>query len=447
MKKVVLLTLFSVFAFSTFAQFSVTAEVRPRFEFRNGFKTLRPETNFKPASFVEQRTRLYFNYQKDKLSLNVSVQDVRMWGNTNQVYKTDPALTNIFEAYGTYQISKRWMVKVGRQVLSYDTQRFMGGLDWAQQGRSHDALLIRYISKSDIKMDGAVAFNNSGTEPTFLNAYPTPYGLNNYKNMQMIHVSKKYEKAYVSLIFQNDGRQVVSTIDTTVQYRQTYGVVANGNLTKAVKLAGEFYYQGGINGVGQTVNSIFANLQVTLKTKITPITVGGDYASGTKLEDTGKDNAWNPLYGTNHKWYGFMDYFYVGNGFGQGGRTTGLIDLYLKTNFEIAKKQTLAVHGHYFMSPVELYSTDVNVIPNTVKLNSDLGVEIDLVYKFVVQKDFNIQVGYSHMFATESMEAIKTFPGSQNGTIMQDGRAVNGMNNWAFLMLQFKPELFNSKKK
>ena len=440
MKKVVILTLFSVFAFSSYAQFSVTAEVRPRFEYRNGFKTLRPENNFKAASFVEQRTRVYFDYQKEKLHLHIALQDIRMWGNHNQIYKADPALTNVFEAYATYEISPNWYVKVGRQALSYDTQRFMGGLDWAQQGRSHDAVLIRYKNENGIKIDGAIAFNNSGNEPAFLNAYPTPYTLGNYKNMQMIHVSKKYEKAYVSLIFQNDGRQVIpvdTTVETSVQYRQTYGVVANGWLSKQFGLAGEFYYQGGINGNGQTVNALFANLQMTFKTDLTPITLGGDYASGTELTDAGKDNAWNPLYGTNHKWYGFMDYFYVGNGHGQGGRTTGLIDLYLKTNFKLADKQTLAVHGHYFMSPVSIYDTRT-FLPNTVELSSGLGVELDLVYKFVVQKDFNIQVGYSQMFATASMEAIK------NSGIM-DGRASATTNNWAFVMLQFKPQLFTTK--
>jgi len=446
MKKVVLLTLFSALAFSSYAQFSITAEVRPRFEYRNGFKTLRPESNFKAASFVEQRTRLYFDYQKEKLRLHISIQDIRMWGNHNQIYKTDPALTNIYEAYAAYQFSTNWSMKVGRQKLSYDTQRFMGGLDWAQQARSHDAVLIRYQNESGIKVDGAFAFNNSGNEPAFLNTYPAPYGLNNYKNMQMIHASKKWKKGYVSLIFQNDGRQVVAN-DTSVQYRQTYGVVANGMLTDAIRLAGEFYYQGGINGEGQTVNALFANFQVTLKTDLTPISIGGDYASGTKLEDAGKDNAWNPLYGTNHKWYGYMDYFYVGNGFGQGGRTTGLVDLFLKTNFKLAENHTLAVHGHYFMSPVILYDTRPSLPPNVnLELNSGLGAEIDLVYKFVVQEDLNILVGYSHMFATESMEAIKTFPGSQNGTVMQDGRTVNSANNWAFVMIQFKPQLFTTKK-
>jgi hypothetical protein len=265
--------------------------------------------------------------------------------------------------------------------------------------------------------------------------------------MQMLHISKKYEKAYVSLVFQNDGRQVLAN-DTSVKYRQTYGLVANGSITKAIELAGEFYFQGGTSGANQEVSAIFANFQATFKTRLTPIIIGGDYASGTSLENAGKDNAWNPLYGTNHKWYGYMDYFYVGNGHGQfsdysdpanptGFRTTGLIDIYLKTNFRLAERHTLAAHGHYFASPVQLYSTKPGDAPNTNELGSGLGIEIDLVYKFIVQKDFNIHVGYSHLLPTESMEAIK------NGSLM-DGRASGVTNNWAYVMIQFKPNLLRT---
>ena len=441
MKKSILFALLVIISKASLAQFTVTGEVKPRFEYRNGFKTLRPESNFTPVSFVEQRTRLYFNYEKDKLRLHISLQDIRMWGNHDQIYKTDPSLTNVYEGYAKYQATENWAFKIGRQMLSYDTQRFMGGLDWAMQARSHDAVLVRYENKKGYEADVAFALNNSGVEPSFINTYTMPYGMNSYKNMQMVHLSKKWKKAYVSLLFQNDGRQLsTDTVGQNIQYRQTYGLVANGNVAKNVKLEGEFYYQGGTNSIGQTVNAFFASARATLTTKLTPITLGGDYASGTKLEDAGKDNAWNPLYGTNHKWYGYMDYFYVGNGHGQGGRTTGLIDLYFHTNFKLAKKHSLALHGHYFMSPVTLYSTKPGDTPNTIELSSGLATEFDLVYKFVITKEIYLQVGYSHMLPEESMEAIK------NGSLM-DGRASSETNNWAFVMIRVKPELFSSKKK
>jgi hypothetical protein len=53
----------------SYAQFSVTGELRPRTEFRNGFKRLKSEGT-DPAFFIEQRSRLYFDYELDRISLS-----------------------------------------------------------------------------------------------------------------------------------------------------------------------------------------------------------------------------------------------------------------------------------------------------------------------------------------------------------------------------------------
>ena len=61
-----------------------------------------------------------------------------------------------------------------------------------------------------------------------------------------------------------------------------------------------------------------------------------------------------PKYGTNHKFYGFMDYFYVGNGHGgTDAASAGLIDIYLKTAFKTGEKSSLAAHLHHFLSAEE----------------------------------------------------------------------------------------------
>ena len=123
------------------AQFTLSAEVRPRAEFRNGFKRLR-EAGTDPAFFVEQRTRLYADYRSARIQLYLAMQDVRIWGNADQIYKSDPALTNFYEAWAQVNFNDRMSLRMGRQALDYDNARILGDLDWAQQGRSHDALLF-----------------------------------------------------------------------------------------------------------------------------------------------------------------------------------------------------------------------------------------------------------------------------------------------------------------
>lgn len=406
----ILLTFSSV----TYAQFSLTGEVRPRTEYRNGFKKLTSE-DVDAALFVEQRSRLYFGYNTESVKLKITLQDVRIWGNASQIYKVDPALSNVYEAYGEFALSKKVSVKAGRQELNYDNARFLGNLGWAAQGRSHDALLLIYKDTTGLQFHAGAAFNqNVPFEPgklsgTFYN------GVGNYKTMQYAWLHKDFEKSGFSFLLFNDGRQAA---DSTVNFRQTYGFFGHKMLNK-VRLEGELYYQGGKNAGGKDVSALLAAANITFKTSVTPLTIGVDYMSGTAA-DADKDQSFAPLYGTNHKFYGFMDYFYVGN----GHQNKGLLDYSIKTKFKTGKKSALIAHLHHFQSPVSIVSAETGN-----ELTSTLGQEIDLVYNLNVSKEVNFKLGYSQLFATESMEAIKGGDKSQ-------------INNWAWAMLTIKPTLF-----
>ena len=427
-KLALIISLIFIADIELFAQFSITAELRPRTEFRNGFKRLR-EKRTDPAFFIEQRTRLYLDFQKDRIWLNIALQDIRMWGSTDQVYKSDPTLQNIYEAWARYAIDEKHALKIGRQAMDYDNARFLGNLDWAQQGRSHDALLFtRQDTERNCELHLAFAYNQQiDFEPGKLSG--TEYiGVNNYKTMIFGWWTKKFSDGGISLLVHNDGRQVQS--DTSMAYRQTYGVLGNYNLGE-IKLDGEFYYQGGKNGNDAGVSGLLIALHGTLETDITPLTLGFEYLSGTARGED-KDKSFDPLYGTNHKFYGFMDYFYVGNYHGQasGGRTSGLIDAMVKTKFKIGQKSNLTADLHYFASPVKIY-VGFGTFGDTY--GSTLGAEIDLVYSLELTKDVKLNLGYSHMFATETMEAIK-------------GGDHTVLNNWAWAMISFKPQLFTTAK-
>jgi len=152
------------------AQFSLSAEVRPRSELRNGFKTLTDDTK-EAAFFTEQRSRLYLNYADSAFKLRVAFQDIRVWGETGQIFKEEFGKTFISEAWGQYYFTPSVSVKVGRQIISYDNQRFLGGLEWAQQGRRHDAALLIF-EPNRTKFHLGVAYNQDDDvpEPGFLQA-------------------------------------------------------------------------------------------------------------------------------------------------------------------------------------------------------------------------------------------------------------------------------------
>ncbi len=423
MKKLLLAIVMMGFTLNASAQFTLGAEIRPRAEFRNGFKAPHNKDT-PPAFFIEQRSRLYFGYNTDQVILKFTLQDVRIWGSVDQIYKTDPNLQNVHEAWEQFNFNNKFGFRAGRMELDYDGARFLGNLNWAAQARSHDAFLFLWKNNDGMKLDVGLAYNqNWRAEPGWLNQNFYDHSVtNNYKAMQFARFESKSENGNLAVLIHNDGRQVPT--DSSMAYRQTYAVIADKNFGD-VKLSTELYYQGGKNGAGTDVNAYLASLYATFKTRLTPITIGGEILSGTSATDT-QDKSFAPLYGTNHKFYGFMDYFYVGNG--HSGK--GLVDLNIKTNFKLGDKSNLVANVHYFMSPASI--EDANDATQTI--SNSLGTEVDLIYVAKLHKSVNLKIGYSQMFATPSMVAIKN---TGDNTLT---------NNWAWLMITFKPTLFESKE-
>ena len=126
----------------TAQQFDMSAEIRPRLENKHGYKSL-IQTNADGASFVSQRTRLNFNFQQEKLKLGVSLQNVRVWGDISTLGADDKS-TMLHEAWAQAILSENFSLKFGRQEIVYDDSRIFGNVGWAQQGRSHDALLAKF---------------------------------------------------------------------------------------------------------------------------------------------------------------------------------------------------------------------------------------------------------------------------------------------------------------
>jgi hypothetical protein len=154
------------------------------------------------------------------------------------------------------------------------------------------------------------------------------------------------------------------------------------------------------------------------------IGVGTEYLSGNDQGSTSsKNNAFNPFYGTNHKFNGLMDYFYVGNHIS----SVGLIDLYVPLKYS-KNKFSISLVPHFFSADGTILNSD-----NT-KAESYLGTEIDISAGYKIIKSVSINAGYSQMFATESMEMLK-------------GGSKDEINNWGWVMVAFKPNFFTKEFK
>ncbi|MDX8554233.1 alginate export family protein [Tenacibaculum sp. 1B UA] len=394
---------------TTFAQLTIDAELRPRAEYRHGFKTLFPD-NANPALFVSQRTRLNTTYKTEKLNFYVSFQDVRVWGDVPQLNTTDNSGLSVHQAWGEILLDTNFSVKLGRQEVIYDDSRIFGNVGWAQQARSHDMVMLKY-KKDSFKFDVGLAFNQSKENLTGTNL-TTP---NTYKAMQYAWLHKDWSDFSGSFLFLNNGMQSPNGL----KYSQTIGTHLTAKKDKFT-IAANLYYQFGNDVLNRDLNAYLLGLEAILKaSEKAKIGLGVELQSGNDYNTSAdENNAFTPFYGTNHKFNGFMDYFYVGNHI----NSVGLLNLYAKANFKLNSKSGLTAFVHNFSA-----AADIN---NSV--SNQLGTEVDIVYGYKFTKDIGFKAGYSHLFPSEGMEVLK-------------GNSDSNTNNWAWVMVTIKPTLFTSK--
>lgn len=418
-KIAIVIATINLFTINLFAQLSIDAEIRPQYEYRHGFKTLFPDkTDY--ASFVSQRTRLNTSYNTEKFKVYLSLQNARVWGDVPQLNNSDKNGIAIHEAYGEMFLTNKWSLKVGRQELVYDDQRILGNVDWAVQGRSHDVAVIKYLNNS-FQLDFGAAFNQDSDSligRTYLQS-------NNYKYLQFVHWSKNWNKFSANFLFLNNGLQYIDQLDfekNSVRYSQTAGFHLKYNKDK-IRLNSNLFYQFGNDVNNNDIAAYLLALEANYDwNKSLSATLGGELQSGSdEAVIKNKNNtAFNPFYGTNHKFNGYMDYFYVGNHL----NNVGLVDIYIKSSIKIKEKSKLDIAVHQFNAAAEIQS----------KAYESLGTELDLLYSYTFDKAVDLKVGYSQMFAQDKMELLK-------------GGDASNINNFAYIILTFKPNLFNNYEK
>lgn len=402
------------------AQFSLSGEFRPRAEYRHGFKTL--SQNDQDAAFqISQRSRLNAQYKMDQWQAGISIQDVRLWGETPQLVASSTRMM-LHQAWFSYNFATNWSVKLGRQELVYDDARIFGNVDWAQQARTHDVALFRF--EGSFKLHAGLAYNQQSDL-----LFTTNYDLaGNYKSMQFLWFNKKWEHISVSALFLNNGLERKYTDANQDVYETMFSQTGGLHLTwKNNKLStyGSYYMTAGKDVADRTLNAYNAKAGMTYALAAAlKVSVGFETLSGTSEKSKAEDPAnyvnksFNPFYGTNHKFNGFMDYFFVGNHL----NSVGLNDIHVQISYSKHKSQ-VSIGLHQFGS-----AADVLVSGSTTELmDRRLGTEIDLTFSYKLHETATFSCGYSQMFGTSTLQQLK-------------GGDHTSTNNWAWMMLAFKPK-------
>lgn len=514
--------------FTTEAQFTLTGQLRTRTEIRNGLGNLVP-TDSKSAAFTSQRTRLNFGYKWDRVVFGAAVQDVRVWGqDASSISNADGAKLMLHEGWAEVTLANKadttlkfraldlLTVKIGRQELIYDDVRLIGNLDWLQQGRRHDMVLLKAVHHG-WQVDAGYAFGqntdafgtvSTGYVPANVNAFtrtstgvlvPTPAGIipltvgggigansiktggalawvnppstngasQDYKSFKSVYVSRKFNQTKFSgLFFQDDfsayrldsvgsaatgyvyGRRFLPSSATDAfdysqsRSRTTYGLMVNHTLGNAsgfgkIALQGAYYGQTGKDREGNDMDAFHYTLSATYQKSKWAFTAGYDVLSGNDgssatnnyKASTGKNNRFDPLYGTPHRHWGYMDYFYVGTNSPAGGLNNG----YLKAKYT-NNLLSFGVDYHSFALNKATTKGDGTLV------GADLGNEIDFLLNYNMNKFTNIELGYSVMMATDNM----TFAKGQ-ATTDAAAKTFDKTGTWLYLMVNIRPDFFYTK--
>jgi len=413
-KNLLLLACLTLLTYSkVIAQFSLTGEIRPRTEMYGGNNSRLINSGEDVGFATQQRSRLYFNYQDSTgLKIVFSPQLIHFWGQMPQAYDllgdgapgAPESNFSVFEAYAQYAVSDAWTVKVGRQAISYGDQRWFGALGWAASGRAHDAFVNKF-KLGDLSADVGIAFNRTkhyqGVDSLAIQNIRA-----GYKNMQYLWLTYPVGDFKIQGMVTNVQRASTNTsTELDLASRTTFGLLPS-------YATGDFAINA--SAYWQTADGLSSSLyafDLTYKGLGLPVTLGADMVSGDDLTTTDSET-WQQPFGTNHKFYGFMDFFYVGE-----TPSFGLNDIYAKAVVKMGGSSKLIIMPHIFTTNQDIANDE----------GGYLGTELDLVYNLNVSKGFNFKLGYSTLFADSLFEEFK-------------GGSSDEFNHWAWLQLTFKPK-------
>lgn len=407
--------------------FTLDAQLYFRGEIRRGGMVKSDDEENTPkdyASFINSRTRLNLGYERGVASMKISVQHTGVWGQSNK------GAVNLYEAWAMFKARNGLFAKIGRQALSYDDERIIGKNDWTMAASSHDVLKVGYYSpNTEHRVEAFAGFNQNGINTaggTFYKngAYP-------YKNIFTLwyHYAPRRVPIGASLLFMNVGMQDGDSLVYTTQYQQLAGTYLSFK-PKNLRAEASFYYQFGHNEQGMPIRAWMAAVrgEYDFNQQWTAYT-GYDHLSGDKYFAVPPQGSiglirhdvvrgFNAVYGSHHKFYGAMDFFYLSAYV--GGFSPGLQSGYWGVQWN---PWNINIDLSYHLMATTAPITNHNRL---------LGHELEFELDWNITKDMTLSLGYSFMRGTDTLKALKR--------ASSDGRL-----HWAWLSFTYSPQFIKVK--
>ena len=377
------------------------------------------------SNFVLSRTRLPINFKRDWLEMRVTPQHSAVWG------QEGGSALNLYETWAKMTTRSGLFAQVGRVALNYDDERIIGSDDWAMASSSHDILRLGYEGHGH-KAHLILAYNQNAN---VINSGGSVYvnGAQPYKTMHTLwyHYDLPRLPLGASLLFMNVGMQC--TVEGLLE-KSWFQHLAGAYLSFRPdhwNAEASYYNQFGKNEHGIKIQAWMMSSKLTyMPSPKFNVTVGYDYLSGDKYfaVPTGHNvgmvhhdviKGFNTVYGSHHKFYGAMDFFYVSAY--HDGFTPGLQNAYIGSAYSPVKNLLLNASYHYFAT-----ATDLEDMKKT------LGHMIEFQAGYAISHDVRVAAGASFMWGSETMERLKR---SSTKTNMR----------WGWITLSVNPRIFSTK--
>ena len=357
-----------------------------------------------PLNFTSLRTRLGVSKSfTDRVQFFVQFQDSRVFG---EEPNTLSAIDNIDLNQGYVTLVKPFNfdlnVQAGRFEVAYGTERFFGAVGWHYVGRAFDGVRFE-IAPSSFPVDLfalTVRENVSYIGNAVPSAYPYPsVPANSHSIYGLYKIFNVSEKSRFDLLgYYENNRARTNQGDHALKMFTLAGTYSGkyDRLSTIVEAAYQFGKMGAMD-----LSAYLFSVSGDYKISELSIGAGADILSGSDIT-SGEFNTFQPTYGTNHKFYGYMDYFInlPGNTF-----FAGLNDFYLRFNYiPQDSKFAFAADLHHFMSDKPILVTSIQN-PEGVEQNT-FGQELDLTIRYNFITGTTITWGGSVFFQGDLMKAF-----------------------------------------
>ena len=350
-------------------EISVSGQIRPRVETHTA--PVRPS-----YELTTMRLRIRVEARPEPpVRIVAEFQDVRTWGE-EQSTLADYSADNLDLHQGFFDVTLngQWSARIGRQEIAFAGERLIGAVGWAQQGRSFDAVRTTLRTPAlTIDVFGAQLTEGAGDrvgDSSLLGVYAVASGgSHNLDTFGFLSRSRPADTHQWTSGLRTHGRlgSLAYRVEGAAQLGQR-----SGRRVRA--------WMFGIR-LGHALPQPFGNLSLWY-----------DHLSGDAVPSDGTIRAFETLFATNHKFYGFADLF-LNIPRDTGGR--GLRDLALKWSLDAPAGMSIGADFHAF-----------RVAEGSGLGTARLAEEVDITLSYDVNSALKLTGGLSYVWGRRGLADI-----------------------------------------